>query len=289
MASAIMEEHLAPRLSIVARHPAEFMRYAARAASLSAIEVMQVSDEVHRVQLLFVCAFILALIWRRSRRSDVAQALLRSLLVAVFFHIRVQIALMPRVIELEPTVPRYRDIDSLTASWCYHNCRFRKEQLPRVLAVMRLPEVCRLENGASVPVETVLICSLYTLSYPRKQEDTANLFGFTNQTLVSRILKFFSSHLVFTFGHLLQPADDDDDGFMIWAPYMRMFQDAIFAVSEFEQLNHVAFFTDGTFRPSCRPRLRQDDADRDLSTQRRVYSGLRHWWISWFLTFCNRL
>jgi hypothetical protein len=260
-----MEELLAPRLSIVVRDTAEFMRYAARAVSLTAIEFMQVSDESHLVKLMFVRSFFLALIWRQSHRRDAAQELRRSLLVALSLQSRVQLALMPRVIELEPTIPRYRSIDSLTASWCYHNCRFRKDSLRRVLAVMRFPEqVCHLENGACVPVETVLICSLYTLSYPRKQEDTAILFGFTNQTLVSRILKFFSSHLILTFGHLVQPADDDDDGFMMWAPYIQMFQDAIFAVSELERLKHVAFFTDGTFRPSCRPRLRQDDAGRDL-------------------------
>ncbi len=273
---AEMEEFLAPRLSIVVRDTAEFMRYAARAASLSATEFMQVSDEAHRVQLMLLRSLILALIWRRSRREDVAQALRRSLLDALVSQLRLQISLMPQVIELEPIIPRYRSINSLSASWCYHNCRFRKDRLPRVLAAMRLPEqVCHLDNRASVPVETVLICSLYTLSYPRKQEDTANLFGFTNQTLVSRILTFFTSHLTSTFGHLVQPADDDDDGFMMWAPYIQMFQEAIFSVSEKESLKHVTFFTDGTFRPSCRPRLRQEDADRDLSTQRRVYSGLR--------------
>ena len=52
-----------------------------------------------------------------------------------------------------------------------------------------------------------------------------------------------------------------------------MFQEKIYAVSQRENMRDVAMFTDGTFRPSCRPRLRQDDAERDLSTQRRVYSG----------------
>lgn len=270
-----MADLLAPRLSIVARDAAYFMRYAARAVSLSAIEVMQVADESYRVKLLLLHAICVALIWRRSRNPAVAQELRRLLLSTLILTIRIHLTLMPQVIELDPMIPLYRTIDSITASWCYHNCRFRKESLPRVLAVLRLPPLCHLDNRANVPDETVLICSLFTFSYPRKQEDTAVLFGFSNHTLVSRILKFFSSHLVSIFGHLVQPADDDDDGYLMWAPYMKMFQDAIYAVSERESQKDVVMFTDGTFRPSCRPCLRQEDADRNVSTQRRVYSGLR--------------
>jgi hypothetical protein len=147
--------------------------------------------------------------------------------------------------------------------------------LNRVLNVLRLPRHCYLDNRAIVPDETVLICSLYTLSYPRKQDDTATLFGFANQPLVSHIVSYFTKHLATTFGHLVQPADNDDDGFSVWAPYMQLFQDCIYAVSRKDDYRDVAMFADGTFRASCRPRLRQEDADRGLSTQRRVYSGAR--------------
>jgi hypothetical protein len=150
-----------------------------------------------------------------------------------------------------------------------------KPELPRVLAALRLPERCILDNRAVVLGQTVLLVSLFTLSYPRTQGSTAKEFGFADQTEVSRILGFFRLHVTETFGHLLQPANDDDEGFSMWARFIRLFQSRIFAVSEHEDYADVAMFTDGTFRPSCRPAQRQEDFDRGLSTQRRVYSGYK--------------
>ena len=268
-------DELAPRLSLVARNSAAFMRFAARAASLPAFEVTQVADLSTCLQILLIASVALAVIYRRVPSQDSAQKLRRVLVATLFLHIGIDLILMPRVLSLDPLIPKYRTIEFVAASWCYRNCRFRKNDLPRVLNNLRLPDVCHLDNRASVPAETVLICSLFTLAYPRRQDDVAAEFGFANQSLVSRILNYFCTHVVQTFGRLVQQADDDDDGYMIWAPYMALFQDCIYAVSRSDDFRDVAMFTDGTFRPACRPLLRQEDADRDLSTQQRVYSGLR--------------
>jgi len=264
----------APRLSLVARNSAAFMRFAARAASLPAFEVTQVADASNCLQILLIASVALAVIYRRMPSQDSAQKLRRVLIATLFLHIGIDLIMMPRVLSLDPLIPKYRTIESVAASWCYRNCRFRKNDLPRVLNNLRLPDVCHLDNRASVSAETVLICSLFTLAYPHRQDDVAAEFGFANQSLVSRILNYFCTHVVQTFGRLVQQADDDDDGYLIWAPYMALFQDCIYAVSRSDDFRDVAMFTDGTFRPACRTLLRQEDADRDLSTQQRVYSGL---------------
>jgi hypothetical protein len=268
-----MNDQPAPRLSVVARNSAVFMRSAARAASLPALEVMQVSEASESAEILSLATIAVALAWRRAPSQTLAEMLRRLLLSAASLHLALDMTLMPQVISLDPLIPRYRSLDSLSGAWCYRNCRFRLPDMPRVLHVLRLPAVCHLDNRASVPAETVLICSLYTLSWPRTQDETAAQFGFANQSLVSRIYIFFCVHVVRNFGHLVQQADDDDDGFLIWAPYMAFFQDCIYAISTADDMRDVAMFTDGTFRPSCRPAQRQEDAERRLSTQRRVYSG----------------
>jgi hypothetical protein len=249
------------------------MRSAARAASLPALELMDVSDALSVAQTLAVGSIVVAIVWRRAPSQALAEKLRRLLLSTSLLCVAIDMTLMHQIVTLDPMIPKYRTIDSLTSSWCYRNCRFRLADLPRVLIVLRLPPVCHLDNRASVPAETVLICSLFTLSWPRKQDDTAAEFGFANQSLVSRIYSYFCVHVVHHFGHLVQQEDEDDDGFLIWAPFMAFFQDCIYSVSTKDDMRDVAMFTDGTFRPSCRPAQRQEDAERLLSTQRRVYSG----------------
>ena len=183
--------------------------------------------------------------------------------------------MLPRLVSFDPAVPIRRLFHQVNESWCYREVRFQKPELPRVLAALRLPERCILDNRAVVLGQTVLLVSLFTLSYPRTQGSTAKEFGFADQTEVSRILGYFRLHVTETFGHLLQPANDDDEGFAMWARFIQLFQSRIFAVSEHEEYADVAMFTDGTFRPSCRPAQRQEDFDRGLSTQRRVYSGYK--------------
>jgi hypothetical protein len=269
-----MDDQLAPRVAVVARNSAEFMRSAARPAALTALELMDVVDAYTCVQISLMGALAMASIWRRAPSQAVADRLRRLLLSAVALNLNVDVQLMPQIISLDPLISKHRTIDSLSASWSWRNCRFRKGDLPRVLNVLRLPHVCHLENRAAVPAETVMIVSLFTLSKPRTQDDTAAEFGFANQTIVSRIYNYFCKHVRENFAHLVQQADDDDDGFLIWAPYIAFFQDCIHAVSMRANFRDVAMITDGTFRPACRPKQRPADAIRNLSTQRRVYSGV---------------
>ncbi len=181
--------------------------------------------------------------------------------------------LLPRLVSLDPAQSIRRLFDQVNESWCYREVRFQKPHLPRVLAALRLPERCILDNRATVLEQTVQLVSLFTLSYPRTQGGTAKEFGFADQTEVSRVIGFF--RVTTTFGHLLQPANDDDEGFAMWARFIRLFQSRIFAVSEHEEYADVAMFTDGTFRPSCRSAQRQEDFDRGLSTQPNLFFGRR--------------
>jgi hypothetical protein len=96
--------------------------------------------------------------------------------------------------------------------------------------------------------------------------------------LESRISPLFREprsflHFNRVFGHLLQPAMDDDDAFVCWASQMRNFKQKKFGRSQDHRYADVCMFTDGTFRATCRPMQRPEDFAQGLSTQRPFYSG----------------
>jgi hypothetical protein len=267
-------EVAADRFALAARAPAKFMRYIARAAAVYALELKEIEDAMDAADALSVASLCLEIGRRRGR--DISLATVRKVRIcAIALRIAIEAQLMPRLVSFDPAQPVRRFIAELNESWCYREVRFQKPELPRVFASLRLPERCILDNRSPVLGQTVLLVSLYTLSYPRTQGGTAKEFGFADQTEISRILSYFRVHVTTTFGRLLQPANDDDEGFAMWANFIHYFQSRIFAVSEHENYADVAMFTDGTFRPSCRPAQRQEDFDRGLSTQRRVYSGYK--------------
>ena len=111
------------------------------------------------------------------------------------------------------------------------------------------------------------------MAQPITQEQVAAEFGFADQSIVSRTKTFFCCHVNFRFGHLLQPERDDDDAFLRWASLMTIFKTRIYARSRDPRFADVCMFTDGTFRPTCRPVQRAEDAAARLSTQRPFYSG----------------
>ena len=274
MEDAPLAEVAADRVALAARAPAKFMRYIARAAAVYTLELRDVEDAMDAADALTVASFCLEIGRRRGRPISAANVK-KVCFCAIALRIAIEVQLLPRLVSCDPAQPIRRLFDQVNESWCYREVRFQKPQLPRVLAALRLPERCILDNRATVPGQTVLLVSLFTLSYPRTQGGTAKEFGFADQTEISRILAYFRVHVTTTFGNLLQPANDDDEGFAMWARFIRLFQSRIFAVSEHEEYADVAMFTDGTFRPSCRPAQRQEDFDRGLSTQRRVYSGYK--------------
>ena len=139
------------------------MRSAARAASLPALEVMEVSEASEFVEILSMCTIAVALAWRRAPSQTLAEKLRRLLLSAASLHVALDMTMMPQVITLDPLIPKYRSIDSLSASWCYRNCRFRLTDMPRVLNVLRLPAVCHLDNRARVFLPKPFSFAVYIL------------------------------------------------------------------------------------------------------------------------------
>lgn len=266
------------RLRVVARSTAEFMRYGTREAALYSLAVMELEELNQLILALFTAAIGIKLRERRARLSGFDTAVLRRNLCLTiraigYVFITLSIMLMPQLVTLHPLIPMFRSIDDCQQSWCFQHARFRKRELPALLQLSQLPRFCRLCNNSKLSGETVLLVSLFSLGNLHTQEAIAAVFGFSDQSIVSRAKKFFILHFNRVFGHLLQQAMDDIEAFVCWASQMRNFKQKIFGRSQDHRYADVCMFTDGTFRATCRPMQRAEDFDQGLSTQRPFYSG----------------
>jgi hypothetical protein len=99
-----MDDDLAPRLAVVARNTAEFMRCAARQASLPAMEVMQLTDASIGLQAICAASAALVAIIRRAPNAYLAERLRRLTLAAFVMHSAIEIKLLPQVLMLASRV-----------------------------------------------------------------------------------------------------------------------------------------------------------------------------------------
>jgi hypothetical protein len=154
------------------------MRYIARAAAVYNIELRDIEDAMDAADALTVASLCLEL-GRRRGRGDISLATVQKVRIcAIVLRIAIEVQLLPRLVSFDPAHPVRRSVEEVNESWCYREVRFQKPELSRVLAALRLPERCILDNRTSVPGQTVLLVSLFTLSYPRTQGGTAKEFGF---------------------------------------------------------------------------------------------------------------
>ena len=170
------------------------MRYIARAAAVYTLELRDIEDAMNAADALTVASFCPE-IGRRRGCLNSAATVKKVCICTIALRISIEVQLLPRLVSFDPAQPIRRLFDHVNESWCYREVRFQKPHLPRVLAALRLPERCILDNRATVLGQTVLLVSLFTLSYPRTQGGTAKEFGFADQTEVSRILAFFRVHV----------------------------------------------------------------------------------------------
>jgi hypothetical protein len=262
---------------VVARSTAEFMRFNSREAALYSLAVMEIEELNQLLTALVITCIRIKLQQRRARLagSDTTSLFRRQGLsiraIGLVFY-TVSSMLMPQIVTLHPMVPMFRAIDDCQQSWCYcQHTRFRKRELPALLQLSQLPPICRLCNNAKLPGETLLLVSLFSIANLHTQEAVAAVFGFSDQSIVSRAKKYFVVHMNGTFGHLLQHSMDGDDAFLCWASQMRLFKLRIFRISREIRYADVCMFTDATFRATCRPIQRPEDFAQGLSTQRPFY------------------
>lgn len=105
-------------------------------------------------------------------------------------------------IELQPLVNHERTIASFTDSDCWNFFETRKEDLPRLLVALTIPQRVTLSNGGAMSGEEVMLRGLYELVSGNDQHDIVVVFG-GDQTRQSRAFTWHRSCIwdIFGFGH----------------------------------------------------------------------------------------
>jgi hypothetical protein len=121
--------------------------------------------------------------------------------------------------------------------------------------------------------ETILIMGLYAMHWPCTQEHLQYEFGFSNQSVISRILSAFCDHLLHRYIHLIQA--QEDDAFAMWVNHARNF---VFRIrTEWpncpEGMEDVGCFVDGSANYTCRPCQREEHTELGVDTQRGWYNS----------------
>ena len=114
-----------------------------------------------------------------------------------------QLLLEPADTALERPLRMPINIAAFSESTCWNNFETRREDLPRLLAGLRFPATCRLENRSSMSGEEVLLRGLHELVRGHDQFSMAeSVFG-RDQSQQSRAFKFFITHIFDNFLYLV--------------------------------------------------------------------------------------
>lgn len=117
---------------------------------------------------------------------------LRNMILLIIF-VLLFIVLRSIVVEhiaIRPVNPANRDrlIDSFTGEECWHNLRFRKEEVRQLMNLTNFPRDIRMDNNGHCPGEAAFCIMLYRLAYPSRLVTLQDMFG-RDYTQISRIFK----------------------------------------------------------------------------------------------------
>lgn len=148
------------------------------------------------------------------------------------------------------------NLNALREDECEVELRFKKPDIYRLAAALRLPEVFKCSNGVVVEsVEALCIC-LKRFSYPCRYADLVPRFGRPVPQLCM-ITNHMINFLYDQYAHLLHDLNQP----LLSPQHLQMYADAI--QNKGAALDNCWGFIDGTVRPICRPK----------EHQRMVYNG----------------
>ncbi|XP_065055206.1 uncharacterized protein LOC135683782 [Rhopilema esculentum] len=150
---------------------------------------------------------------------------------------------------------RFNDFD-MREDECEVEFRFKKDDIFRLAAALRLPEIFKRQNGVVVDEIEALCIALKRFAYPCRLADLIPRFGRPVSQLCM-VVNLVIDHIFDRFGYLLANLDQP----LLSRHNLKVYADAIHQKGA--ALDNCWGFVDGTVRPICRPN--QD--------QRAVYNG----------------
>lgn len=256
----------------VHRKPIRELRIGTRSAGISALEFDNLESK--RRYLLALGRFLCWMGMRNVGFKPHQRRVFANVLLHEFKRLHDPI-FCPVPIQINDRIVKHRTIQSLDQNWCWTELRWRRADLFRLAACTGFESEIDfiLDNRMKISGETVLILGLYAMHWPFTQEHLQYEFGFSNQSVVSRILCAFCEHLLHRYIHLIQA--DHDDAFSMWINHVNNF---VFRVrAEWpncpEGMEDIGCFVDGSANYTCRPCQREEHSELGLDTQRGWYNS----------------
>jgi hypothetical protein len=256
----------------VDRRPIRELRIGVRSAGISAGEFNELELSRGNYQTLALALLLQANHDPDAMDSSEFQFLASAVVLEMQRQIQMQ-TIMP--IQINIRQKRHRSIEKLDQNWCWTELRWRRPELLRLARLTGLEKnaVCRLDNGAVFSGETVLIVGLYAMHWPLTQESIAYEFGFSNQSVVSRIISYFCDHIYDKYIHLIQA--DGDDAFAMWKDQAPEFVRRI--LQQWPDcppgMEDCGVLVDGSANFTERPCQRLEHSALGLDTQRAWYNS----------------
>ena len=169
----------------------------------------------------------------------------------------------------KPEVPYYTydpfDFESITSDESYINFRFWKEDIPRVMAGLRIPDMITTYNRVNVSGTEAFCLLLRRLAYPCRLSDIAKeFFGQRPIPVLSVVVKHMLDYLHDNFASRLLTTLDQP-----WLSSHRLQQFAGSIHARGAALANCWAFMDGTVRHISRPSQFQEEC---YNSHKRVHA-----------------
>jgi hypothetical protein len=168
---------------------------------------------------------------------------------------------------VDPVDPRYknRNVNSFSASECWHNFRIRKEDIRPLMVMLHFPQILTLSNNLAVYGEYAFLVMLYRDHYPQTLAMQQTMFG----RELSQISRIHNGALQWMYDHHQAKVVRN-----IWwyADRFNMYNEAVRQkINSVQggvpnQVEDIFAFLDGTHRCICRP-------FRNNNAQNAFYNG----------------
>ena len=159
-------------------------------------------------------------------------------------------AITSQLEERAPIFPYWRyerfDLNSMNEDECRSECRFEKEDIPRLMKAFRLPPKFVCSNGTTASAVEGLCMMLKRFAYPCRYRDLIPRFG-RSKSEICLIVNKVMRHLSDTWKHLLSSFEQR------WLQQDKLIEYAQAVHSKSHALENCWGFIDGTVRPICRP------------------------------------
>lgn len=158
-----------------------------------------------------------------------------------------------------PAHPSLRvDLNSFSSNECKDLFRFSRDDIPRVISALRMPDIMRCSNGTVFHSVEGFMMLTYSMAFPNRLVESKQIF-FRSEDDISRIFNEVLSWLHQNWMHLLEGKN-----VCFTQQTIQRYRNAVSARTQINPCSVFGFIDGGTLRPCARP----------IRFQHSIYNGM---------------